>query len=42
MMDVKHYVQYNSLFNKNVKLKTEILYIVYIYICIYVEKGEGR
>ena len=27
MIDVKHYVKYNSFFNKNVKLKTEI----YIY-----------
>ena len=30
MIDVKHYVQYNFFFNKNVKLKTEI----YIYTCM--------
>ena len=26
MIDVEHYVYYNSFFNKNVKLKTELSY----------------
>ena len=28
---MKHYVQYNSFFNKNVKLKTEIYLFIYIH-----------
>ena len=28
MIDVKHYDQYNSFFNKNVKLKTEIHFLL--------------
>ena len=38
MIDVKHYVQYNSFFNKNVKLKTEIINYLYIYPNNYLSK----
>ena len=37
MIDVKHYVKYNSFLIKNVKLKTEINKNVYIYIQIQIQ-----
>jgi len=36
MIDVKHCVLYNSFFDKNVKLKTEIYIFIYMHINLYV------